>query len=71
MTASTWVNNGSGNGLLYDSTKQLPEPMFTYHQSPVGIKQRKILQKLFKILPTTKCLKILFDNYVWKYWFIS
>ena len=27
-----WVNIGSGNGLLPDSTKPLPEPMLTYHQ---------------------------------------
>ena len=26
------VNIGSGNGLLPDSTKQLPEPMLTYYQ---------------------------------------
>ena len=25
-----WVNNGSGNGLLPDGTKPLPEPMLTY-----------------------------------------
>ena len=27
-----WVNIGSGNGLLPDGTKPLPEPMLTYHQ---------------------------------------
>ena len=26
------VNTGSGNGLLPDGTKPLPEPMLTYHQ---------------------------------------
>ena len=26
------VNTGSGNGLLPDGTKPLPEQMFTYHQ---------------------------------------
>ena len=26
------VNIGSGNGLLPDDTKPLPEPMLTYHQ---------------------------------------
>ena len=33
---ATWwqnlVNLGSGNGLLPDDTKPLPEPMSTYHQ---------------------------------------
>ena len=27
-----WVNIGSGNGLLPNGTKPLPEPMLTYHQ---------------------------------------
>ena len=27
-----WVNIGSGNGLLPDGTKPLPEPMLSYHQ---------------------------------------
>ena len=27
-----WVNIGSGNGLLPDGTKPLPEPMLAYHQ---------------------------------------
>ena len=36
MTAEIWVNIGSGNGLLPDGTKPLPEPMLTDHQwSPV------------------------------------
>ena len=31
-----WVNIGSGNGLLPDGTKPLPEPMLTYHpQDPL------------------------------------
>ena len=33
MAAEIWVNTGSGNGLLPDGTKPLPEPMLTYHQS--------------------------------------
>ena len=32
MAAENWVNIGSGNGLLPDGTKPLPEPMLTYHQ---------------------------------------
>ena len=27
-----WVNIGSGNGLLPDGTKPLPEPVLAYHQ---------------------------------------
>ena len=29
MATEVWVNIGSGNGLLPDSTKPLPEPMLT------------------------------------------
>ena len=32
MVTEIWVNIGSGNGLLPDGTKPLPEPMLTYHQ---------------------------------------
>ena len=32
MATWIWVNIGSGNGLLPDGTKQLPEPMLTDHQ---------------------------------------
>ena len=32
VTPEIWVNIGSGNGLLPDGTKPLPEPMLTYHQ---------------------------------------
>ena len=32
MAIETYVNIGSGNGLLHDGTKPLPEPMLTDHQ---------------------------------------
>ena len=32
MVMKIWVNIGSGNGLLPDGTKPLPERMLTYHQ---------------------------------------
>ena len=32
MALDILVNTGSGNGLLADGTKPLPEPMFTFHQ---------------------------------------
>ena len=32
MATQIWVNIGSGNVLLPDGTKPLPEPMLTYHQ---------------------------------------
>ena len=31
LVAENWVNIGSGNGLLPDGTKPLPEPMLIYH----------------------------------------
>ena len=36
MATDIWVNIGSGNGLLPDGTKPLPEPMLTYQQSFVA-----------------------------------
>ena len=32
MAAQLWLNIGSGNGLLPDGTKPLPEPMLSCHQ---------------------------------------
>ena len=32
MATEIWVNIGSGNGLLPDGIKPLPEPTLTYHQ---------------------------------------
>ena len=32
MVTKSWVNIGSGNGLLPDGTKPLPETMLIYHQ---------------------------------------
>ena len=38
MVTEICINIGSGNGLLPDGTKPLPEPMLTYHQwGPVTI----------------------------------
>ena len=37
MATKIWINIGSGNGLLPDGTKPLPEPMLTDHQwSPLS-----------------------------------
>ena len=40
VVTEIWVNIGSNNGLLPDSTKPLPEPMLPYHQ--IGIHLRTI-----------------------------
>ena len=32
MATYIWGNIGTGNGLVPDDTKTLPEPMFTYNQ---------------------------------------
>ena len=32
MASEILVNTGSGNGLLSDGNKPLPEPMLTHHQ---------------------------------------
>ena len=50
MALEILVNTGSGNGLLLDSTKPLPEPMLICHQwVPVCPHQRSISQEVFKI----------------------
>ena len=49
MTTPIWVNIGSGNGLLPDSTKPLPEPMLTYHQwGPMKITWGKFHKRYFR-----------------------
>ena len=58
MATKSWVNFGSGNGLLPDGTKYLPKPLLTNHQwSSVifhsGLFYRKWLRYVSKI-----CLKI-------------
>ena len=43
MARKIWVNIGSGNALLPDGTKPLPEPMLTDHQwSPVTFILRQL-----------------------------
>ena len=47
MATEIWVNIGSGNGLLPDGTKPLPEPMLSDHQwSPSDIHSRAISQEM-------------------------
>ena len=43
MAIYLWVNIGSGNGLLPDSTKPLPKPMLTYYR---GIHLRAISREV-------------------------
>ena len=56
-----WVNIGSGNGLLPDGTKPLPEPMLTDHQwSPVTF----ILRQFHKRYLIRQCLKSIWISYI-------
>ena len=58
-----WVNIGSGNGLLPDGTKPLPEPMLNDHQwSPSDIHIRAISQEMPQPSVTKICLKITYLN---------
>ena len=51
MVTQICVNNGSGNGLVPDDTKPLPEPMLMYLQKVLSsIHQRKISQEVFMSL---------------------
>ena len=61
MATEIWVNIGSGNGLLPDGTKPLPEPMLTDHQwSPSGIHIRAISQEM-----PQPSISNLFENYIY------
>ena len=66
-----WVNIGSGNGLLPDGTKPLPEPMLTDHQwSPMTVilgqfhkrclnhESLKSVWKLYWVFKCSSCLEI-------------
>ena len=56
--AEIWVNIGSGNGLLPDGTKPLPEPMLTDHQqSPVIFMWEHISQEIPQLSLTKISLK--------------
>ena len=60
MAAKIGVNNYSGNGLLPDGTKPLPEPVLTYHQcSPFVFTTGAISQQLLKISILESNLKII------------
>ena len=59
MATEIWVNTGSGNGLLPDSTKPLPEPMLTDHQSS-DIHIRAISQEMPQLSITEIRLKIMY-----------
>ena len=62
MVSEIWVNIGSGNGLLPDGTKPLPEPMLTYLQiSPMtDIHLRALSQEDLKMPINKTRLKIAF-----------
>ena len=52
------VNIGSGNGLVPDGTKLLPELMLTSHQTFCGIHLRAILPVVLLNFIRTMCSKI-------------
>ena len=61
VTREAWVNIGSGNGLLPDGTKPLPEPMLTgHHWSPVASILGQFHNRCFCHQPLT------FENYISK-----
>ena len=65
MATEIWVNIVSGNGLLPDGTKPLPEPMLTfYHLSPVTF----ILGQFYKRCLNHQSLKSVWKLYLKFYW---
>ena len=65
MATMILENIGSGNGLLPDGTKPLPEPMLTYHQrGSVAFFWEQVSQELLKVSIQDMSLKIWhFENY--------
>ena len=55
MAAEIWVNIDSGNGLLPDSTKPLPEPMLTDQLTSSDIHVREISQEMPQSSVTKIC----------------
>ena len=63
METEIWVNIGSGNDLLPDGTKPLPDPMLTFHNlksSDIHIKE--ISKEMSQPLITKICLKITYSK---------
>ena len=53
------LNFGSGNGLLPDGTKPLPEPMLIYHTwDPVILNEEQFHRKCSGYVSHKMCLKI-------------
>ena len=64
MATEIWVNIGSGNGLLPDGTKPLPEPMLSDHQlNPLDIHIRAISQQMPQPSITKIRLKITYPKF--------
>ena len=61
MATQIWINFGSGNGLLPDGTKPLPEPLLTYHQVFCGIHMREFSPEMFNLIHNM-CLEITFSK---------
>ena len=66
MATEIWVNLDSGNGLLPDGTKPLPEPVMAYHQrwSVVFTESNFILNDFKVIEAIVYCVKILFLDHL-------
>ena len=64
MAREIWVNIGSGNGLLPDGTKPLPEPMLTDHVKSSDIDIKVISQEMPQPSITKICLKITYLKFL-------
>ena len=68
MATKIWVNIGSGNGLLPDGTKPLPEPMLT---NPQRSQVSFILGQFHKRCLNHQSLKSVWKLHVWNFIQIS
>ena len=64
MAKLIWVNIGSGNALLPDGTKLLPEAMLLYHQGgPTAITLRTISLEIHQPSITKVTLEIIYPKF--------
>ena len=66
MVTKIWVNIGSGNGLLPDGTKPLPEPMLSYQKfGPVTFTWGQFHKRYLSHWPLKSAWKLLIWNLLW------
>ena len=66
MVTQFWVNIGTGNGLLSDSTKPLPEPILTPHNDLISEVLWHSLKRNFTVSSLAPVLHNKLENHAFK-----